>query len=322
MDKETNLFDLCRSAYHAVVRFFVNIGRLIGRMLQLTYQHIWVVSVCVLLGLTGMLYYSRPGNRIYKVDGEVVLNGPSIEAVASYWEALNHHLPNVAEQNRGKILNLADTVALRMSRFETFYVIDSKHDGIADYVDYKRKVSPEDTLNVRMFNRLILRFRTKNVAALPEIEQRLMAYLNSRPSFVQAYATALPAIERQHRFDIDQIDKLDSLTSVFYFSPFGGGDVSTMQNTQLSFGDVNGKRSIELFTDEIEDFFVAGNIRAQSYAYREAPVVLVNHFVANARAVNGRLKCAILGLVIGWIIGCGIAGLVEKRKKVIAFLKR
>ena len=52
-----------------------------------------------------------------------------------------------------------------------------------------------------------------------------------------------------------------------------------------------------------------------------APIVLENHFAINPIPVNGRYKFLFLFLLLGWIGGCVLAEIVDKRKAISAWLK-
>ncbi|MCQ2342376.1 MAG: hypothetical protein MJZ75_02625 [Paludibacteraceae bacterium] len=322
MEKETNLFDLLKSGCHGIIHAVKKCWCLLGKMMQITFQQWWVVFPIIILFIIAGAHYSRKDNRIYKVNAIAVLNGPTTGAVTDYFQALNHTIDGCTVQNRAQLLNLDALTACRLSHFKTFYVIDSKDDGMADFVDYKHKSKPQDTINVRMPNMIALQFRTKDIEALPEIEQHILAYFNSNEQFQKAYETASVSVERRHQFDIEQMEKLDSLTSAFYFDQKGQDATKNVSIDRWNSALVVGDRRITLFLDEIDEFFAARQSHEQTYTYREAPVVLINHFVALGRPVNGRLKCLIIAILIGWIIGCILGIGIKDRKKVIAFLKQ
>ena len=53
-----------------------------------------------------------------------------------------------------------------------------------------------------------------------------------------------------------------------------------------------------------------------------APVVLENHFTLDPKPVNERKKCLFLFVLMGWIGGCVLAELIDKRKAICAWLKK
>ena len=185
-------------------------------------------------------------------------------------------------------------------------------------VDYDRSAPMMDTLYVHVPNMVAMRFRTKQPNRVPEMENAILNYLNTRPYFQSLYETYYKGLEREARFHRDQIEKLDSLTSVFYFSQ---NNREQMQMKVWESGMVLGRREMALF---LEDVYV--EMRESEYvnarlAVATAPVVLQSHFVVNPRAVNGPLRMSALAMVVGWLLGLMVAALVENRKRILTWLQ-
>ena len=49
--------------------------------------------------------------------------------------------------------------------------------------------------------------------------------------------------------------------------------------------------------------------------------MLENQFAVDPKPVNGRMKMLILFLLFGWVVGCAIAELTDKRKAIAEWLK-
>ena len=283
-----NFWDLCVVCGRAIGRGCAALWSLFAHMLRLTWRYWWLVLVVVILAVAAALYYTREGNITYKMNAVAFINGAS--------------LPQFEQA------------------FETFRVVDCLHDGMADYVDFKRKSTPKDTLNVQMQDRLCLQFRMKarDLELLPEVEQALLDFLNANEAMQQSFATYRRNLEAEVAFNHAQALKLDSLTSAYYFA----GTVP-VQPVAYSGNGVNfyGDRRIHLFLDDIykqQRHLQQGDYRLQ---LATAPVVLENHFVADSKPVNGRRKCVALLFLLGWAAGCLLAEVIDKRKAIIAWLK-
>jgi len=79
---------------------------------------------------------------------------------------------------------------------------------------------------------------------------------------------------------------------------------------------------VVLFLDEIEDFFDTKSRHDSRYTLCTAPVVLSSPFVVDVRPVNGPVKYLFFALLLGWLMGCCLAALIEKRKDITAFLRQ
>ncbi len=314
-NREMNFFDLCVACARAVGRGCVALWHLFAHMLRLTYRYWWLVLTLVVVAVAGSWYYTRVENTIYKVNAVALLNGPTIQQFEQAYTPLRAGIPVEPDQPLNRYMTDREATC-----FTTFRVVDCFHDGIADMVDFKRKSSPTDTLKVQMHDRLCLQFRIKkrDFDKLPSIEQALLDYLNSDEAMQQSYAAYLPNLKNEVAFNHEQAQKLDSLTSAYYFNtPTQAQPMAYSGNGVNFYGD----RRVRLFLNEIYQ----QHARLQRDDYRlqlaSAPVVLENHFSADPKPVNGRGKCVALCLLLGWAAACALAELIDKRKAILAWLK-
>ena len=114
------------------------------------------------------------------------------------------------------------------------------------------------------------------------------------------------------------MEKLDSLTSAFYFS----NDSQIQLQQEKHTGLILGRREIKLFLKDIQEEIEELNRIDRRLAYASAPVVLQTAFTVNPNAINGPIKCSFLALIIGWILALAIAAMVEQRKAIITWLKQ
>lgn len=311
-----NFFDLCVACARAIGRGCVALWQLFAHMLRLTYRYWWLVLTLVFVTVAGALYYTRQENTIYKVNAVALLNGPSIQQFEQAYMPLRTGILQDPNQPMGQYLT-----AREATHFTTFRVVDCFHDGTADIVDFKRKSSPTDTLKVQMHDRLCLQFRIKarNLDKLPSIEQALLAYLNSDEAMQHSYAAYLPNLKNEVAFNHEQAQKLDSLTSAYYFNT-----PSTAQPVAYSGNGVNfyGDRRIHLFLKDI----YSQHVHLQRSDYRlqlaSAPVVLENHFSMDPKPVNGRSKCVVMWMLFAWVAACALAELTDRRKAVLAWFRQ
>ena len=317
MDKNMNLFDLTAAFFRWIGRCCVGFWNLSIASLRLA-LHYWFITVpCVIIFFGVGFYYSRPLNRIYKAEAMVYLNGPLAEDVKQVYQPLINAYYFFPNQNVAEVLDLTPDQADGLRRFEFYNVVDYLNDSTADMVDYRHKHKPSDTINVYRQNVVCLRFRTKRPDNVPVVGEHIINYLNSNPSLQASYLKKRALQERKVQFCHDQLEKLDSLTSAFYF---GQGGTSQMQ---FKWGDgmVLGKREIKLFTPEIMEFYRTAEQADRELALCTAPVVAQQPFTTIPRAINGRLLCSVIGILVGYIIGCLIALAVKRRKDIQEWYK-
>lgn len=311
-----NLFDLCCALFRAIGQGIVWLRRRCGDMLRLTYRKWWIVLPLMILGIVLGVYHARPSKQIYKVNAVATLNGVSREVVRTEFTALGNLDKNSEQQNLAAVLNITPEQAEAITQFKAFDVIDCMKDGIPDYVDYGDRATRKDTMYTHMEYLLALQFQTSDMACVPVVEDAIVRHLNSRPYLQQEYAYYRANLERESRFHHDQVEKLDSMTTLFYY---------TQDPQQLQWSNqtlVLGRREIKTNLPEIYREFEMKKKTDRKLAVCTAPVVLQSHFLAEAAAVNSLPKCVAIAMIFGWILGLVIAAIVEKRQQIVGWLRQ
>ena len=311
-----NFFDLCVAIGRAIGRGFAACWRVLERMIRLSYRYWYVVVTILVLAIAAALYYCRQENLTYKMNAVAMLNGPSIQQFEQSYAPLlsGRLLPDEAAITP----YIKDRVA---THFMTYRVIDCLDDGMPDYIDFKHKSQPTDTVKVQMQDRLCLQFRikVKNLEQVPAIEQALLEWFNSNEAMQQSFAIYKPNIAQEVAFNHSQAQKLDSLTSDYYFNaPSAAKPMNYGANGVNFYGD----RDIDLFLDDIYDQHRHLQLKDYRMEFVTAPVTFENHFSAAPVPVNGRMKMIVVFFLFGWIFGCGIAEMIDKRKAIMEWLKK
>ena len=314
-----NFFDLCAACGRGIGRGCQACWRVFARMLRLTYRYWWIILTVVALAVAWALIYSREDNQMFKVNAVAFLNGPSVMQFEQAYAPINGG--NISPD--APLLNYITDKKIGHVTF--FRVIDGLNDEVADYVDFDRKSVSTDTMLVQMQDRVSLQFTIKqrDLALVPEVERDLLAYLNSNDIMQQAYDRYIVNLREEVAFNHRQAHKLDSLTSHYYFRGHLGTDsFGQMKEGTVVMSDWGGDWKVKIFLEEIykqQQHMQRGDIRLQ---LATAPVTLENHFSVFPIPVNGRMKCLVLFVLLGWIIACLIAQIVDKRKEFIAWLQQ
>ena len=316
MGKEMNFFDLCVVCGRAIGRACAALWRLFARMLRLTYRYWWFVLTLLVLAVAAALYYTREENLTFKMNSVALLNGPSIQQFEQAYAPLR----------TGKNLSCEAAITPFLKeciakRFDTFRVIDALDDGVADYIDFKHKSSPTDTVKVQMQDQLCLQFyiKARHMNRLPEIEQALLDFLNGNKAMQQSYETYYRNLAAEAAFNHSQALKLDSLTTHYYFHGNPGKEpLNGVREGLVFLGDWR----VHLFLNEIYDQQKHLQDCDHRLQLATAPVVLENHFAADPKPVNGRRTIVVLFLIISWLGACLLAEIIDKRKAICAWLKQ
>lgn len=316
--REMNLFDLCAAFGRMIGRGVKGFVGTIGSWFRLSLRKWWIVLPVVAAMIALGLYYSREDNRAYKVTAVAIVNGATRDVLYNEYMALAHSSYRFAHQNLASMLNIAPELAAGNYWFATYNVVDFMADDVADVIDFDYEVA-YDSLTVNMPDRLALQFRTKRPNNVPLLQEAILSYLNSRESILAPFAQYRANLEREAKFHHDQLEKLDSLTSVFYFSYNQGAQLG-WNNTKS--GLVLGGREVKLFLDDIQDEMQELQRTDARLAYASAPIVLQTPFVINPLPINGPIKCTAIAIVLGWLLGLVAATLVEHRKEILPWIKK
>ena len=316
--KEMNLFDLCKACVLAIGRGIKWLIYRLGDALRLSFRKWWIVLICVVLAVAASFYYSRPDNRIYKANAVATLNGVTVDVVRNEFLAIGQMAPWLGEQNKVQMLGLEPEVARSIRAVNAFDVIDCLKDSTVDFVDYKNRVTRTDTMYTHMSYNIALQFQTTRPQDVPQIEEAILNYLNTRPYLQSRYNTFHANLERDAQFHKDQLEKLDSLTSLFYFANMPSQEIML---DRYATGMIVGRREIKLF---LEDIYIEMQAKAEAeerLSTCTAPVVLQSHFIITARPTNSPIKCAVVAILLGWILGLMVGALVENRKDILHWLR-
>ena len=307
-----NFWDLCVACGRAIGRGCVALWNILSRMIRLTYRYWYIVVTLVVLAIALAIYHTRPKNIKYRVNAIAMVNGASMQQFEKAFAPLQ----------TGQLLPPDAKIAPYMrwkqaGCFDVFRVVDVHHDGVADYIDFKRKSSPKDTTEVQMQDRVCIQFQTSAVFVpmIPEIEEAVLELLNGNEALQQAHVLYLENLREEVAFNHRQAVKLDSLTSAYYYN-------AAMVNNDGSGVNFYGDRKIRLFLNDIyrqQLHTRNGDLRLQ---LASAPVVLENHFAVDPAPVMTRTKCVFLFFLLSWIVGCLIAELIDRRKAIAEWLKK
>lgn len=317
MERETNFFDLCVACGHAIGRGCKAFGRLLAHMLRLSVHYWWIVLP--IWGLaTGLGFYlTRFENTEYNVRATVLLNGASIQQFEQAYAPLR----------TGLLLKEEEPISGYVwggvvSHFNTYRVVDAKHDGMADYVDYRNRSSETDTTRVQMMDRLGLEFRVKAkyISAIPEVEKYMMEMLNKDESLQAAYIAYKLNLEDIVALNHERIKNYAALEERYCKEASFDRDILKHDGKDLA---LTAEEKVNLsFGKDIDDFL---HNRLQQDDLRNTlatdPVTLENHFYVDPKPLNGRRQQLPKYFLIGWILGCMIAQLVYKRKAIRSWTK-
>ncbi len=315
--KEINLLDLVRMFFNWLKNIFIGFFRLSGESLRLLYRNKLTAGVILIIFILLGYYMGRPSKREYKAEAMAILNGSSsqtVKEVSRQLESSSHLSDFTTLSNK---LSLPDSVAGNITQIASYYVIDFLNVSTPDMVDFKGKHPLNDTLNVRMPNRLYFRIKTRKVNEIPIFEKAFLNYFNTNERLVKEFNIKKNNLSREIDLMRSEIQRLDSLAEKSYLKDTDP-QLQLRYNTLL----IIGEQKKQLLHTEFLSLQETLLKREMEFANFTEPVVLPTGFIVNTRHETGRLTYLIIFGLIGAIVACLVCLLIENRKCVFNYLSK
>lgn len=312
--KELNLIDLIAMFFNWCKRMCKGFLCMCGNTLRLLCRNL--VPTCIILVLSVLLglYLGSGKRRVYKAEGMAVLNGSIAQTVKEVSYQLESS-SSLAEFTTWSSKLALDSATLHgMRGLESFYVIDYLNDSTPDVIDFKGKHPLDDTLNVRMPNRLYFRMKVKDAKQVPAIQEGILGFFNSNERLRREFDVKRANLEGEVRLITDEINRIDSMATITYLSK-PQMQVQLKWNTLLL-----GEQKRQML---YEDLLYLQRLKAKREAELggcTAPVVMPTGFVVSPLPVHGRffyLGLCGLGGVLAAVL---LALLIENRKCIVHYL--
>lgn len=313
--KEINLLELISLLIDWLKKVGKSILNLLGGIARLAYRYKIVVIIIVALSVVIGQYIARPANRIYKAEAMAILHGTEAQLVREVCKQIENSLSTNKFTSLSTKLSLPDSVTNNIVSFESFYVIDYMRDSVADVIDFNHNHSLSDTMNIRMRDRIYFRLKTRSIAQVSLVQEALLNFLNNNTVIKAQFDIDKNELIKQIDVCDSEMTRIDSLAKVYYFKD---------TPTQLRFDNdklLLGEQRKQLFYGELLHLQKLRSIAQIKLATYKQAVELPSDFVVVPTPVNGRVKCGMYSILIGFAIALIVALFLEYIKAIIAFLK-
>jgi len=281
---EIDLLDL----FNRMGRWFGRIFRGIWKAFLVTFffllkRWFWLgLSLAVGIGGSYLLKYSS--EKFYNSEMTVRSNVAGNADIIAYVNKLHTFCKEKNFSELASALSLDESKVKYVKDIEAFWVVDLGKDYIPDFVDYKRKHNPLDTINVYMQDRFVVRVKTAIPQELGEIRNGIISYIEKNQFFQQQNELR----RRQNeallaRFDYE-IESLDSLQKVKYFEesrrliPKEGGQMVFLQEYKT-----------QLLHDDIYNMYLRRQEVERQLTIYSGIVTVLSEFTPPAKPVNRAL---------------------------------
>ena len=314
--KEINLLDLIKMFNAWVVKVGKSFINFILYLLKAGYRKKYLTLTLIVLCFAIGEYMARPSNRQYAADAMASLYGVDAFTMKEIAKQLEQSRANNQYTSLGTKLLLPDSIAKNIVSFNSYFVIDYLNNSTPDMVDFANNHSLEDTLNVRMKDKIYFRLVTRNISQVPQVEKAILNFFNSQPTVRLLYTARQNELKGKIDLSSAEMQRLDSLAKISYFKD---------NDQQLKWSKdrlIVGEQQKQLFYG---DMLLLQKVKAEAESelltYKQ-PVELPSGFVVNPFPMNGRLKYGVYGILIGLGLGLALAVCLEQLQKVIQFFKK
>ncbi len=317
--KDTSLWELVKQFFLWIGRCCKSFGSWFASQIKITFRKWYIVIPVTILFICLGYYFSRIENRKYKAEGMAIIHGSMAAEIKEAVRPLEMAMPAHVQpsQTLAARLNCPPEYTAGIRRFTSFLVVDYLGNVTPDAIDRDFKHDLADSVNVISNNYIVFQVYTKDLANLENFENALVNYVNSNPIIQEKYRRHHATMEYELQTCINQLNYLDSLSKVFYFN-FPQGfqvDIKPYSSTLIM-----GKRSVDVIHDDVMDLIQYKKGVESELSSCTQPLVFISHLSAAPRAINNRILCLLLGCIIGWLFGIGLAWLIEDRKQVREWL--
>jgi hypothetical protein len=314
--KEINLLDLIKMFSAWVVKASKSFINFILYLLKAGYRKKYLTLTLIVLCFAIGEYMARPSNRQYSVGAMASLHGVDAFTMKEIARQLEQSRADNQYTSLSSKLSLPDSIAKNIVSFNSYYVIDYLNDSTPDMVDFANNHSLEDTLNVRMKDKIYFRLITRNISQVPQVEKAILNFFNSQPIVQLKYTARINELRGKIDISAAEMQRLDSLAKITYFKD---------TEKQLKWSKdrlIVGEQQKQLFYGEM--LFLQGvrsKAESELMTYKQ-PVEFPSGFVINPFPMNGKIKYGIYGILIGLGLGLVFAACIEQLQKVIRFFKK
>ena len=313
--KEINFLQMISIIFQWLKKVFLITFKTSGSILQLAFKYKWTVIIITVLFFIAGQYFARPSARVYKAEAMAMIYGSDAQTLREVCKQLENTLSTNKNLSLAAKISVPDSISKNIVSIKSYDVIDYLKNNTADKINFDNSHSLEDTMNVKMDDRIYIQIKTKNISQVPLFQAALTKYFDENPILKAKHeAGKKNYLDRIQICDIE-LQRIDSLAKIFYFKE--NSNQMKFENNQLFVGE-NRK---QLFYDELLRInSIKGDVQSRLAEFIR-PVYFPSNFVVNPHPQNGRIKYGVFSLILGFMFSVIFALIFENTKKFIAFLK-
>ncbi len=313
---EIDLIDIFNRIGKWFRKCLITIGNGILKCLAFMYHNFLILIISIIIGFVVSYILKQSEKPLYK--SEITFKNNTIENadMISHFNQLGSLVAKKSNQEIATSLSISDSEASDLVELSAYWVIDINNDKIPDYVDYKGKHNPGDTINVRMPDRFVIEVASLDPMNLSNIREGLIRYAKNNPLTETSNNQRIKDLnELINRANID-IQELDSLQKVKYFEETRrkiseGGQIVLFQEQQT-----------QLFYRDIQNLISQRQSYEKEMALYPDVVSVISDFSPSSTRVNTAFYYSKITVPLSFFLAIVLLLLFKNRKKIIEVLNK
>ena len=313
---EIELVELFSRMGRAIARFFKAIATAILYIIAFMFKKWLWLGLSVAAGLLISFLMKSSADELFTSDITFRSNTISNADIISHINKLHTFCSENNMDELARAMNVDKDQVRHIVDIQAYWVIDMGSNGMPDFVDFRNRHSPSDTVNVRMQDRFVVRVQTTVPTELEDIREGLINFVESNSFFADQNELRLrQTASRIARIESD-IARLDSLQQVKYFEEprklsREGGQIVFLQ-----------EQTTQLLHDDILNLYTQRDRQENLLTIHNRLLTTLSDFTPPARPVNTTLYYAknVVPLLFGLTIL--VLLLYDNRKKLVTLIRK
>lgn len=276
--REIDLLDLLQSIAKSIGNFFVNIYNAIWWLIAFAIKKYIPLVVFLLIGTVLGIYSVIGSDKGYKSYATIRTNAVRSYEMVDYFNNISKYLKqkkNISFPILHEKFGLDSLVLDKIQSFHAHFYVDYWGDGTLDEIDFNNKHSIKDTINIRDSLHLCLEVVLKDPNVFPEISPAINNFINQEKFLVAANNRRLNKIGSNLQLINTELEYLDSLQQVSYFS--SGNDMAQLQMNSTR-GFILGEKRQQLYhNDKNQLQSQKANLENEIFLYSDI-ITVINDF--------------------------------------------
>jgi len=313
---EIDLIDIFNRIGKGLGKGFLTFGNCILACVAFAFHNALILFISIVLGFVASYIFRQTEKPLYK--SEITFRNNSVEN-ADMINYFNQLSDIIAKRNTNEIsskLSIPLNEASDLTGLSAYWVIDINSDNVPDYVDYKDKHNPADTINVRMSDRFVVEVTSLDPMNLGNIREGLIKYAQKNPLAETANSQRIKRLnELIFRANID-IAELDSLQKVKYFEETRSRISEAGQIVLLQ------EQEVQMFYKEIQNLYYQKQAMESELALYPEVISVISDFLPSTTRINSTLHYSKITVPVSFFLAIFLLLLFKNRKKIVEVLNR